>query len=231
MATSELVVFLRSSILTFTVFDKKYREAVPQIIQSVPLGNLSNDEDNTRSQATIKCKNKKKRLGKDGLYPKEEDYIRQWWRARELDSHDAAPNAERDEEAKRLIVELRTRETQMQLVLVLEVMALEASLTEAVDHNELGEHGAQVQDDGKSQAKKRRPKRRQDLNLLLDLLIDRLTIWQSVSLPEEVSRPSTSLGTSKSQDHVRMRQRGVASATHENNEQLRDFCVEAIVPL
>ncbi len=225
IATSELAEFLRSSVLTLAVFDKKYREAVPQIIQSLPPGNLSNDED---SMGVNKRKNKKKRLGKDGLYPREDDYIRKWWRSRELDSHNAGPSEDRDEETKRLLVELRTRETQMQLVLVLEIMVLEASFK---DHDPLGEQTTHVRVDEKSQAKRRRPKTRQDLGLLLELLIDRLTIWQSVSLPEEISRPSTSTGTNHTRDHVRIGHKGISSATHENNERLRDFCVEVIVPL
>ena len=224
MATLGLADFLRSSVLTLAVFDKKYREAVPQIIHSLPLEHLSNDEDNTGSQAANKRKNKKRRLGRDGLYPEEDNYIRQWWRAREMDHHNVASSEERVEEAKRFILELRTRETQIQLVLVLEVMALEASLAEAVDHDPLSEQKAQLGDKETPQAKKRRPKIRQDLNLLLELLIDRLTIWQSVSLPEGISRPSTSTDT----NHC---QKGVPSATHENNERLRDFCVEVIVPL
>jgi len=228
MATSDLAEFLRASVLTLAVFDKKYREAVPQIIQSLPRGNLSNDEDNMGAN---KRKNKKKRLGKDGLYSREDDYIRKWWRSRELDSHNAGPSEDRDEETKRLIVELRTRETQMQLVLVLEVMALEASVEEATDHDPLSEQTTHVRVDENFKAKKRRPKIRQDLGLLLELLIDRLTIWQSVSLPEEISRPSTSTGTNHSRDHVRMGHKGNSSVTHENNERLRDFCVEVIVPL
>lgn len=231
MATSDLVEFLRSSVLTLAVFDKKYREAVPQVIRSLPPGNLSNDEDNTGFLGANKRKSKKKRLGKDGLYPREDVYIRQWWRCRELDSHNAGPSDDRDEEAKRLIVELRTKETQMQLVLVLEVMALEASFEEAIDHDPWCERTAQARDDEKSQAKKRRRKTRQDLNLVLELLIDRLTIWQSVSLPEEISRPSTSTSMNHTRNQVRMGDKSLPSATHDDNERLRDFCVEVIVPL
>ena len=227
---SDLTEFLRSSVLTLAVFDKKYRESVPQVIQSLPLGDLSNEEDNAGSQVANKRKQKKMRLSKGGLYPREDDYIRRWWRAREVDLHRATPDEQRDEEAKRLIVDLKTRETQMQLVVVLEVLALESSSTEAVSHNEACKQRAQVRDEERILAKKRRPKSRQDLNLLLELLTDRLTIWQSVSLPEEISRTSASTGMINSQHHVRIGH-NVASATHENNERLREFCVEVIVPL
>ena len=204
------------------------------MIQALPVANFSDDENNADSQITNKRKYKKKRIGKDGLYPGEHEYITQWWRARDLDSHNASSNENRDNEAKRCTVDLRTRETQLQLILILEVIALEASLAEAANHHESHEQGSQGRDLEGSHTKKRRPKKRQDLNLLLELLIDRLSIWQSVSVPAAKPRPSKSSDTSTNRQHVQNGQSGmvgIGSSTPGDDERLREFCAEVIAPL
>lgn len=204
---------------------------MPKLIQALPIGNFSDDEGNPVPLPFTKRKSKKKRIGKDGMYSAEDDFVTKWWRARDLDSWDGAPNEHRDEEAKRLIADLRIRETQLQLILILEVLALEASLAGAANHNELCEKATQEPTEEDLQFKKRRPKKRQDLKLLLELLIDRLSIWQSVSLLEETSRPLTLTDTSTNRPPVRTEHKGLASARGGENDRLRDFCSEVIVPL
>lgn len=227
----ELVDFLRSSIPSFVVLDSKYREAIPEIIQALPLGSLSDDEGNTVPLLNNKRKSRAKRIGKDGLYPWEDRSVAKWWRTRELDVHDGVSNEHREEEAKRLIKDLRTRETQLQLILVLEVLALEATLGATVAPHQPSGQAVEKPDEHTVKAKKRRPKRGQDLDLHLELLVDRLSIWQSVSLPDGSSRPSTSTGASKDRKSDRIGSKGAISTRGDEEDRLRDFCTEVIVPL
>ncbi|KAI9875323.1 MAG: hypothetical protein M1830_008632 [Pleopsidium flavum] len=230
MALSDLVEFLRASISPLALLDSKYREAVPKIIEALPIGHHSEEEGNPVLLPTTERKSKKKRIGKDGLYSAEHAFVAKWWRARDLDNHDGAANESRVDEAKRLIVDLRIRETQLQLILILEVLALEASIAVVTNIDKPCENATPEPTKGDLQIKKRRAKKPQDLNLLLELLIDRLSIWQSVSLPEESSGHSILTDTCNNRQPIRNEQKGVASARVAQNDRLRDFSSDVIVP-
>ncbi|EER42880.1 conserved hypothetical protein [Histoplasma capsulatum H143] len=117
------------------------------------------------------------------------------------------------EEIRRLTSDLRLRETQLQIVLILETISLEASYSSTTTQVLPATTEAQT-----SQPQRRTKERKQqDLNTLLELLVDRLCIWHAVSFNDTILTTSAG-GKSES------------TCKTAGNDKLRDFCTEVIIP-
>ncbi|KAI9371413.1 DNA replication regulator SLD3-domain-containing protein [Aspergillus egyptiacus] len=202
---SDLVDFHRTAILAAKKMDLKYRETLPATIHDVIL-TISDDE-----AAPKRRKSKKKNLGRNGLYPEEQDYIRQWWRNRTLTETGTSIETSRDAEIKKHVSDLRLRETQLQILLILETMALDAIAADEANHTS-GLEGSTEVTQVKPKAKKP-----QDLNVMLELHLDRICIWHAVSFDEAAVSESQASGSNQS---------GKAGGS----DALRDFCTEVIIP-
>lgn len=206
----ELVEFYREAILAAKKMDLKYREAVPSAVRDAV---LADSDDGAKSK---KRKSKKKKLGKNGLYPEEEGFIHRWWKDR-LTNESSAQDS-REAESKKLISDLRLRETQLQILLVLEVMVLEMGIASAEKNNA----DKEKEPEGEKQTpKKPKAKKPQDLNVLLELHLDRMCIWHAVSM-EETSAADTAKASSFSSSHM--------SGKKVESDAVRDFCTEVIIP-
>ncbi|KAI1459291.1 DNA replication regulator SLD3-domain-containing protein [Annulohypoxylon moriforme] len=216
---NDLIGFLRSLVMTTTQLDKKYRETIPDIIAKMKTTFHDSDDEQANAK-TKKRKTKKMRLGKDGLYPMEDDRIRKWWDVRK-------PPAKRDEdmtttdteshETKLQLAWLRSRETQLQMIIILEILALEplvASRNEE-DSQLPGLPGLEPTVETPKEAPSKKGKGRNNLPLLVDIHADRLCIWQSTSLDGVKF-----LAGEESQDQN----------TQKALDPLKDFCVDIIVP-
>ena len=203
--------------------DIKYRETIPSMVKDLPFGPLSEDESASITNTLVKKirKSKKTKVEKNGLYPGEEASITRWWLSRDApaiacDSADARANATR-----LALLEQRARETQLQTILALEVLALEAATRGSpVEQSTMGTLSESV---GESQQKKKKTKKPQDLVMLLDLLVDRLTIWQSMNMDED---KSSKRGNTPSSQHP---VKSVDKAS--NSDHLQQFCVDVVLPL
>ncbi|PYI12571.1 hypothetical protein BO78DRAFT_331308 [Aspergillus sclerotiicarbonarius CBS 121057] len=206
----QLVEFYREAVLTAKRMDHKYRETLPSTIQDLLLS-VSDDE---AAQPKRKRKNSKKKLGKNGLYPEEGELIRKWWRDRALNDLGLPSEMSREAESKKHVADLRLRETQLQILLILETMALEAIIVEEEKKQHEGnEEGA---DKPTKSAKGKKP---QDLNVMLELHLDRLCIWHAVSFEETVVPDSAK---NYGSNHL--------SGKKVESDAVRDFCTEVIVP-
>ncbi|KAI2466134.1 DNA replication regulator SLD3-domain-containing protein [Annulohypoxylon bovei var. microspora] len=216
---NDLVGFLKSLAMTTAQIDKKYRETIPDIISKMkPMFQDSDDEQ--ANAKTKKRKAKKMKLGKDGLYPMENDRIKKWWDSRKpqfKDDEDMTTNE--PHETKLQVAWLRSRETQLQMIIILEILALEPSVTSRNDEDSqlpglpgLDEPAPEV---SKSTSSKKRSGRN-NLPVLVDIHADRLCIWQSTAL-----------------DGVKFLSAGRESQepnTQKSLDPLKDFCVDIIVP-
>ena len=220
---SELIEFLRTIVMSIPSLDSKYREALPSLLSNLPAGDFSEED---LGQITVflsgagrKSKPRKK-LGKNGLFPGEEAYLAKWWVSRALAVDDGES---RDAELKRLLIEQRVRETELQMILILETLALEA--LEAGTLSNICPRANAAKDAGDSQPKKKKKQRKpQDLNTLLELLMDRLCIWQSMGHDEaKVSESSSNAEFQQSRKNAARKSKG--------SDRLRDFCIEVVVPL
>ncbi|KAF2842554.1 hypothetical protein M501DRAFT_927613 [Patellaria atrata CBS 101060] len=229
LALPQLTEFLRSITLPLTIMEKKYREKLPGMIKELPLLVLSENE-NAISPVGMKKKKKAKKIksDKDGLLPSEDEYVKRWWFSKELTLSYTQDPSSGEQFAKNRLAELRFRETLAQLIIILEILALEASPSFQASNTQVQEANTKTQTQGVTEAstsRKKRAKRPQDLNLILDILVDKLCIWQSVDESEgclhTAGKSSAALDAG-----------GVVSSTSEErtNDRLRNFCVEVIIP-
>ncbi|KAK2812304.1 hypothetical protein FQN49_008381 [Arthroderma sp. PD_2] len=196
--------YYRSCIIPMKKMDAKYRDSLPKIVASI--NQYPSDGDET-APTKKRRRNKKKSLGKDGLYADEEEFISKWWKST-YESDSSVRKSALEGQIKRLIEDIRMRETQLQILLILEIMLLEGNVG---DLDEL--------DDGDAERPKKGKKKPQNMATALELLLDRLCIWHTVSfngLP--IDTPSESNRTSS------------GSGKPSNNDKLRDFCTEVIIP-
>ncbi|KAK6593866.1 hypothetical protein H4I96_10779 [Botrytis cinerea] len=212
---SEHIAFLESLVLSSTLLDKKYRGGVPVCVSSIDIHDQSADDTTVKPKK--RKSNKKMKPGKNGLYPNEESLIKQWWIGHDEEIETGAPGSSKEELAKTRIANLRIRETQLQMIIILEVFALQPLVS--TNENLDGGLPSLPIDDGIIQSKERTPKtRKQDhLTMLIDVHIDRLCIWQSIA-SEAIKAPDTSSGLTSSN-----------TLKHTDNI-LKDFCIEVIVP-
>lgn len=200
---ADLINFYQEAILTAKKMDLKYRETLPATIQDAML-TLSDDEPGRKK----KPKSRKKKMGKNGLYPGEEQFVRRWWRGRAMADMGATIELSREAEVKKNIADLRMRETQLQILLILETLALEAATAIAAAETKPEETGE------RSDTKK--TKKLQELKVMLELHLDRLCIWHAVNF-EDTGVSETAKGSSVSGKKV-------------ESDAVRDFCTEVIIP-
>ncbi|KAI0160930.1 DNA replication regulator SLD3-domain-containing protein [Hypoxylon sp. FL1284] len=214
---SDLIDFLKSLVVTTGQIDKKYRETIPDILSKMKSAFQDSDAEQEDTK-TKRRKTKKIKLGKDGLYPAEDEHVRKWWDARKPEfKDDEAMTTVEPQETRHKISWLRLRETQLQMIIILEILALEPLVTP--------QDGQEPQLPGLDEATSRptkdsKKRNRSNLPSLIDFHTNWLNIWHSTTL-DEVKLPDSAeidkeLETQKS-----------LKAT---SDPLKDFCVDIIVP-
>lgn len=216
--THELVTFLRLMILSLKAGEKKYFEKLPSIIKALPPSSLSDEEQLAGAGKSRKFK-KKLKLSREGVYGHEEAVVRKWWFS-DMSSSEAQSDETLDQRIKRRIGELRVRETLAQVILMLEIIALEALATYKPAPENQPEDETQPQDDTQVKAKKRKRKL-DDIGLQLEFLLDRLGIWHDTG---EAGILNFEAKQTQPQDNADGPGKGVAS------DRLREFCIEVINP-
>lgn len=215
---ADLIEFLKSLVLTTVQIDKKYRDTAPVIIAQLSASLESSDEGRSKGR-----KAKKMKLGKNGLYPDEDDRIRKWWHANQPELDGEQPTFTATQIKSHLSL-LRTRETQLQMILIMEIIALEP-LKAAED----GADGGLPPLPGASRLQARRSpaaaptkkRNKHNLPVLIDVHADRLTIWQSTATDEQQLAED-------SQAH----RHGLngSQVQKASSEPLKDFCTDVILP-
>jgi DNA replication regulator SLD3 len=217
--THELVGFLRAMLLSPKASEKKYYDRLPSLIRALPPGSYSDDEAAAGACKAKKSK-KKVKLSREGMYPQEEHVIKKWWQS-ELPNGDSTVTETIEQRIKRRIGDLRVRETLAQLIIMLEVVALEALSTSKASAEQQPTVD-ETQTLGVTQTvPKKRKKKMDDINLQLDLLLDKLCIWHAT---EEVGILDFDTKPSRQNDGSE------GSGRNGSNDRLHSFCVEVIVP-
>ena len=200
--------------------DTKYRETVPNLVKNLPFGMFSDDEHASMVPASGKNVRKSKRIkvGKNGLHAGEDVDIARWWMGRDISSVACDSEDARDSVTRTAILEQRVRETQLQVVLVLETLALEASAPDA-PHASMSE--IELSATGTHSQKPKKSRKPLNLETHLDLLADRLCIWHSM----DINEAKTSDGDDRQPSDRRPK------APEPGDDSLRQFCVDVILPL
>lgn len=215
---ADLIEFLKSLVLTTVQVDKKYRETAPDIISQIVAPVDSSDEARSK-----KRKPKKMKIGKNGLYPDEDDRIRKWWNANKPELDEEQPTYTAMQIKSHLSL-LRTRETQLQMILILEILALEPlkAADDAADTSLPLLPGASASQARRSPAVAPAKKRnKHNLPVLIDVHADRLTIWQSTATDEQQLAEES---------QVNRHSRSSSLVQKSSSEPLKDFCTDVIVP-
>ncbi|KAI0966566.1 DNA replication regulator SLD3-domain-containing protein [Xylaria arbuscula] len=219
---SDLVEFLKSLVMATAQIDKKYREAIPKI--QLEMKAVIEDSDVEQGQLKTKPRKRKPRkmkVGKDGLYPDEDDHIRKWWAIHKPLPKDEETSTTKSAEAQDIKLQislLRSRETQLQMIIILEILSLEPMITrETMNESQLP--GMPPDEEPLDSLKETALKKRNKHNfpMLLDVHADRLCIWQSTALDE--------LNINESQ--IRPESQKSLKAF---SDPLKEFCVDIIVP-
>ncbi|KAG9205973.1 hypothetical protein G6514_006251 [Epicoccum nigrum] len=217
--TQELVTFLRSMLLSPKAGEKKYYEKIPSIIKDIPVGTVS-DEDAPTKPSKAKTSKRKPKISRDGVYPVEDAFIKKWWRS-ETPSAENAGQETIEMRIRRRIGDLRVRETLAQMILMLEVIALESLATrKGIPEDEPLKEGEEQSQDGCQSQPKKRKRKLDDITLQLDLLLDKLSIWHAT---EETGILDFDTKIAKQQDNK-------DGNGKDGSDRLYSFCVEVIVP-
>ncbi|KAL9590325.1 MAG: hypothetical protein Q9203_000845 [Teloschistes exilis] len=219
-ATSQrrLIDYLQDLVVPLNLLDKKYRDTVPALVTEFPKTVVSEDE---RTEVVARyqknCRRSKNgKIRKNGLYPQEDVDFLQWW----LDCKGCLSDCEnpefRAETMSSLILDQRTRETKLQIILMLEIMALEKSQPRPTVEifTEVADKAALVP--------QRKKGKGQGLDLLLDLSLDRLCIWQSMTAEDNISRDA---------EEAETRFGEISRGKMQDFNHLREFCVDVVMPL
>ena len=204
--------------------DIKYRETLPELVKGFPFEPPSDEECTSVIDSITKKtrRSKKPNIGRNGLYPGEEASIARWWLGRDTSSVACDSTGAKQEATNSAVLEQRARETQMQIVLSLETLALESVVASHAVEKPLLMNTIEGEDDSQNK-KMKKAKKPQDLSMLLDLLIDRLCIWQSMGVDDTKTLNGEDGPTSQHETKATVKPVG--------SDHLRQFCVDVVLPL
>lgn len=216
----DLVVFLQSLVITSSLMEKKYKNGVPECIASIDLHDHS-DPDTAIPKAKKRKSTKAMKLGRNGLYPMEDGLIRKWWASHDEEVESGAHNS-REGLANTRRSQLRIREIQLQIIVILEILALRplVAVPEATGNLPgLPTPTTVVPTIEKKSNKAPKSKKSEDVGTTLDTNVERLTIWQTVSSDTvQVSNDDPA-------------QKTLAPKQSDSTLTLKEFCVEVLGPL
>jgi DNA replication regulator SLD3 len=222
---NEHIAFLQSLIMNTKLIDKKYSDGVPSCVSLIDVHDHSAD-DGIHGTEKVKTRRSSKKMkpSRDGLYPMEDSLIRKYWANLDDEIESGVPGASREERTKTRIAQLRVRETQLQIIVILEVLALHplVSTTENLGADLPAAFPVGANADGKERAVK--SKMPDNLATLIDVHIDRLCIWQDIAAEATNSAHGGPQSGSASGS-------GSSNLPKHTDNILRDFCVEVIGPL
>lgn len=222
----DLIEFLGGLVLSTSVLEKKYKDSVPEIISTLGVGSQSADESRAVSAAK-KRKGKKVKLGRNGLYPIEDTFIRRWWNAFNVDFEAGTPEIHLEDVTKERITQLRIREAQLQIIVLLETLALQPlANSEMIPDGALPPIGSAKLALDENAASRIKVKKPQDLLDLIELHVEKLSIWQSFAAEERKAAAKTF--RTASSDAIAV---DLSGGNPPAADILRDFCAEVIVPL
>lgn len=210
--------------MSTTIIDKKYRDGVAGCVASISVLDQSAEEGKQDTEKMKKRKTAKKmKPGKNGLYPVEDALIRRWWATYDDEADLGAPGTSKGDLAKTRITQLRIRETQLQMIIILEVLALLPLVQVPEETFDLLPATVPQSADSSSKHKTPKAKTLEHLSMLIDVHIDRLCIWQSIAL-------ETGKGLADGASAPGEKPSATTASVNSDNI-LRDFCIEVILPL
>lgn len=207
---ADLISFLRGTVLTSATMDKKFRDVLLELVKDFAIL----DTPGTKPKRKRKWKSKR---DKQGLFVGERDHIEQWWQKMEGTGKDSVSHEPFEAALRRRAQAIRIRETSLQVIIIMEILALEAStpLLPAVPALDgVQDPGSQPQENRPADLdKKQRKKKDSNMTAILETLIERLNIFYTLE-----SSP------------VKTREDESGSTRSDTKDELRTFATEVIIP-
>lgn len=199
-----LADFLAGMILSSSTFDKKHKNLWPEKAKDIlPSAALRSPESQDKNTSVKKVRKKRAKVKPDkiGCLVDEEEHFTYWWLH---DDDMPASNETIESRYKRRSLGLRTREAFLQVIIMLELASLQMSVP--------GRPGGA--DATGTEGKSSKSSKSKDYTMALELLVDKLCIWHSIDNGLLVTPDAD----------------GKESQPKKAPDQLRNFCVEVIVP-
>ena len=211
----DLADLLRAGILpvkirsNMAVIDKKYNKGVLDVINEVPSGMTLEETSEIvgLSQDRASKSRRRKKITPEGLLPGEEEYVLKWWIKREVSIPHEGLDDTREQRIRRAIIEQKFRETQLQIIMILEAMALEAQCKPSE------QEGVPNTKDATTQPSASKEKKPLELGRALDMLVEKLQIWETMD-----------------EDTIALSINSREKFSENGNSCLRAFCLDIILP-
>ncbi|KAF3905463.1 hypothetical protein ABW20_dc0105475 [Dactylellina cionopaga] len=205
----DLLLCLETMVFLIDECDEKYRTGIREVAKAKKnqVG-ISDNMTSEQLEATIvppKC-----------LRENEIKYVLKWLRSLSDDDSPVRSLEQDDAHLTKSITELRSRETELQIILLLEILAIKDKLSEEkLQEYEKMKKAADRKQRRKEKANggvltKGKKKKKMDHLVLLDLLVDRLCIWHSIGGGNEQMAAQ--------QENQK-----------EAKDRLRHFCIEIVL--
>ncbi|KAF3101785.1 hypothetical protein TWF594_008105 [Orbilia oligospora] len=205
----DLLLCLENMVMSVEECDDKYRAGIRDVsnarrAQSGMADQMTNDQ----LESAI--------VPPNCLRDNEIKYVLKWLKSLSDDDGPIRSLGQEEIHLQKCTTELRSRETELQVIVILEILAIKEGLSDektkeyeklkkAADRRRRRREKAGQGDDGE----KKKRKKKMDLLVLLDLLVDRLCIWHSIGTGEE---PKSSRPKPK-----------------DAKDRLRHFCIEIVI--
>ncbi|KAF3909807.1 hypothetical protein ABW21_db0201969 [Orbilia brochopaga] len=200
----DLLLFLENMVLHIEESDEKYRTALIDIARTKrgQIGNVDkmNNEDLESAIIPPAC-----------LKDNEIKYVFKWLRSLSDEDGPVRSLEQEDLHIQRSINDLRYRESELQIILLLEIISIKSKLSPEtlLDYEKMkkaDERKRKRREKAKAGDKGKKKKKKMDPNVLLDLLVDRLCIWTSIGANTEnkSSQPAPAQGRKDEKDRLRL---------------------------
>ena len=206
-------------VLPTKKIDLKYKESISKAVKDF----IARKQEIPDAPKPAKPKQPpRNKLAKNCLYAGEDEVIVKWWTERNTKRAMTTSVSVHEDDLRTAVSELRNRETEMQLLFILEVLYINILLSKVTDGAVASPSPAikveSVREDNATLPTRPAPtKRKRDLYGELDVNAERLSIWHTVALGDILASPEKALESSH-------------STTSQSKDRLRDFCRDVIIP-
>lgn len=213
--------FIKDMVLSVSTFDRKHRKVIPEIIAK--LSTVAKVDGKclpspTRPQTSRKLK--KAKPSKNGLYSIENDALKHWLNRQECDSVGRISQ----DQIKAALTKLRFREILLQIILVMEVLAIEQQLYVVWKDEESSDQPIDLGIRRVSKPETCTSQRPLQMENALETFADRVCIWQSI----EAEHDGVKKTKSKAEDESEAEDGN--SEDSVSRDQVRDFYHDVLIP-
>ncbi|KAJ6259141.1 hypothetical protein Dda_6038 [Drechslerella dactyloides] len=199
----DLLLFLENMVLPIEDSDEKYRTALLDIARTkrgqIGIVDKMNNEDLESAIIAPAC-----------LKDNEIKYVLKWLRSLSEEDGPVRSLEQEDLHIQRSINDLRYRESELQIILLLEIISIKSKLSPSklLDYDKMkkADERKRRRREKARTGEKSKKRKKMEPTVLLDLLVDRLCIWNSIGASSEAkgSQPAAAQNRKDEKDRLRL---------------------------